>query len=309
MSVKWADRGKRRITVTQQQARAGWTFAIPALLVIGAVTIFPIVFSVIMSLSHVSLGSTGFALKGMTTHNYQVVFASPEYRHAVMFTIVYTIITVLVEVVLGTAAALVLEKLAGGRGWMLALLLVPWSIVTVISAELWAYIYNGIYGVLDVIVHPLLGTSPLWLGYPVSATISMMVADIWKTTPFVTVIVLAGLVMLPRELFEAAEVDGASGWSAFWRITLPMLRSTISVAVLFRMLQAFGLFDLPFVLTSGGPGYSTEPLALFGYKVMFSYLDFGPGAAIAASTTAIVLVLSLLFLKVFKAQVGKESIA
>jgi multiple sugar transport system permease protein len=224
-----------------------------------------------------------------------------------VFTIIYTVITVAVEVVLGTAIALVLERLTWGRGWMMALLLIPWSMITVISAKLWAYIYDPTYGVLDAIFSHLgLGT-PVVLGTRVPAIIAMMVADIWKTTPFVAIIVLAGLVMLPRDLYEAAEVDGAGGWTTFWRVTFPQLRPTIALAVLFRVLQAFGLFDLPFVLTNGGPGYSTQPLAVLAYNAMFRDLDFGPGAAVATSTALLVVLGCIAFLKVFRAQVGREA--
>ena len=104
-----------------------------------------------------------------------------------------------------------------------------------------------------------------------------MIADIWKTTPFVAIIVLAGLVMLPGDIYEAAEVDGSSGWSTFWRITVPLLRPTLAIAVLFRVLQAFGLFDLPYVMTNGGPGTATTSLAILGYKAIFQNLNFGTG--------------------------------
>ncbi len=136
----------------------------------------------------------------------------------------------------------------------------------------------------------------------------MMVADIWKTTPFVAVIVVAGLVMLPGEIFEAASVDGASGWTTFFKITLPLLRPTIAIAVLFRILQAFGLFDLPFVLTGGGPGTATTSLAILSYKVMFEDIAYGPGAAVAVSATLLVILGSLAFLKVFRSQVGREDV-
>jgi len=232
---------------------------------------------------------------------------APQWRYALFFTILYTVITVAVEVALGTGIALVLERLAAGRGWMMALLLVPWSMITVINAELWYYIYNPVYGVLDnIFSHIGLGT-PVILGTRVPAIAALMVADVWKTTPFVAIIVLAGLVMIPRDYYEAAEVDGATGWQAFWKVTLPQLRPTIALAVLFRVLQAFGLFDLPFVLTSGGPGYSTQPLAILAYNAMFRDLDFGPGAAVATSTALLVVVGCVAFIKVFRAQVGTEA--
>jgi multiple sugar transport system permease protein len=178
--------------------------------------------------------------------------------------------------------------------------------VTVISAELWKYIYDPTYGFADGLFHTLgLGT-PVILGSNASAIIALMVADVWKTTPFVAIIVLAGLVMLPGEIYEAAEVDGATGWTTFWRITFPLLRPTIALAVLFRVLQAFGLFDLPFVLTSGGPGTATTSLAVLGYQATFNDYKYGAGAAVATTTAVLVVLGCLAFLKVFRSQVGEE---
>lgn len=288
-------------------ARLGWGFSAPALIVIGAVTIFPMLFSILLSFENVFETGSGFSLNGLTASNYHEVITSPLFHHALWFTTVYTIVTVLVEVTLGTAFALVLERLTGGRGLMMALLLIPWSLITVVSAELWSYIYNPTYGVLDNITHFLGLGSPSVLGTPLPAAIALMFADIWKTTPFVTIIVLAGLVMIPLELFEASEVDGASSWKTFWRVTLPLLRPTLGIAVLFRTLQAFGLFDLPYVLTGGGPGTSTYSLAMVGYKAMFTDIEPGPGAAVATTTAVIIVVLCMVFLKAFKAQVGKET--
>jgi multiple sugar transport system permease protein len=287
-------------------ARMGWAFAAPALIFVAAVTIFPIVFSVVMSLSHVAVTGSGFALSGFTFSNYSVLIHASVWRYALGFTVVYTFITVLVELVIGTMIALVLERLTAGRGWMMALLLIPWSMITVINAELWGYIYEGTYGVLQAIFGAVGLGRPVILGTPTSAIIGMMVADIWKTTPFVAIIVLAGLVMLPGDVYEAAEMDGASGWYTFWRITVPLLRPTLALAVMFRVLQAFGLFDLPYVLTGGGPGTATTSLAVLGYDAMFKNLSFGPGAAVATSTALLVLLGCLASLRVFRVQVGKE---
>ena len=300
-------RGRARRSLLQRRsARLGWLFASPALLVVAAVMLFPIAFSIVMSLSHVNVTGNGFQLSGLTGSNYSILFGSPRYWHDLEFTVLYTVITVTIEMVLGTLVALVLERLTRARAWLMALLLMPWALITVVSAELWAYIYNGVYGVLDTILGAL-GVHDLdVLGTPLQASIAMGVADVWKTTPFVAIMVLAGLVMLPGEVVEAARVDGAGGWTIFWKIRLPLLRPALAVAVLFRILQAFGLFDLPYVLTGGGPGTSTESLAVLGYKVLFNDLEFGPGAAVAASTALIVLVFCLVFLKVFRTQVGEQ---
>ena len=287
--------------VQRRYARLGWGISSPALAVIAVVTVAPIIFAIFMSFEKVGVTASGFSFNGTTVGNYNLMVKSGLWHHALWWTTMYTVVTVSIELVIGTAFALILERLTTGRGPMMALLLIPWSLITVISAELWSYIYNASYGIL----------SSLWpnaLGTPWSATFALVVADVWKTTPFVTIIVLAGLVMIPSELFEASEVDGASAWSAFWRVTLPLLRPTIGIAVLFRVLQAFGLFDLPYVLTSGGPGTSTQSLAILAYNTMFTNIDFGPGAAVAVSTAVIVLVMCLVFLRAFKQQVGKEEV-
>ena len=285
----------------KRMARLGWAFSAPALIIIAAVTIFPIIYSVAMSLSNVTVTGNGFSLNGFTWSNYSLVVQSPKWHYALGFTLVYTFVTVLVELVFGTMIALVLQRLTAGRGWMMALLLIPWSMITVINAELWQYIFNSTYGVATY----LFGLNNV-LGTPTPAIIALAIADIWKTTPFVAIIVLAGLVMLPGDIYEAAEVDGSSGWSTFWRITVPLLRPTLALAVLFRVLQAFGLFDLPYVMTSGGPGTSTTSLAILGYNVMFKNLAFGPGAAVAVTTALLVLLGCLISLRAFKVQVGSE---
>jgi multiple sugar transport system permease protein len=291
----------RRDVNRRRMARLGWGFSAPALIIVIVVTIFPIVYSVVMSLSNVTVTGSGIKLNGATGDNYVEMGTNPTWQYALGFTIVYTIITVLVELVLGTLIALVLQRLAAGRGWMMALLLIPWSMITVINAELWGYIYEGTYGAAGALV----GLHDI-LGIPIQAIIGLMIADIWKTTPFVAIIVLSGLVMLDEDIYEAAEVDGASGWSTFWRITVPLLRPTLALAVLFRVLQAFGLFDLPYVMTNGGPGTSTTSLAILGYKAMFQNLSFGPGAAVATTTALLVLIGCLVSLRTFKVQVGKE---
>jgi trehalose/maltose transport system permease protein len=290
----------------KRMARLGWTFTAPSLIIIGAVTIFPIVYSVVLSLSNATVSGNGVALNGFTTSNYSEVLQSSKWHYALGFTIIYTLVTVIVELVIGTMIALVLERLTAGRGFMMALLLIPWSMITVINAELWGYIYQGTYGVADAILNAVGLGSPNILGTPTPAIIGLMIADIWKTTPFVAIIVLAGLVMLPGDIYEAAEVDGSSGWSTFWRITVPLLRPTLALAVMFRVLQAFGLFDLPYVLTNGGPGTSTTSLAILGYNVIFKNLSFGPGAAVATTTALLVLLGCLLSLRTFRVQVGKE---
>jgi multiple sugar transport system permease protein len=292
----------------RRMARLGWMFTSPALLFIGLVTLFPIGFSVLLSFENLNVTANGFQLQGLTTANYSLVLNNSTWHYALGFTVGYTLVTVVVEVILGTLMALTLERMVRGRGWMMALLLIPWSLVTVISAQLWYYIYDPTYGIADGVLNALGLGNPVILGSNTSAIIALMVADVWKTTPFVAIIVLAGLVMLPEEIYEAAEVDGATGWTTFWRITFPLLRPTIALAVLFRVLQAFGLFDLPFVLTQGGPGTATTSLAVLGYNATFKDFKYGPGAAVATTTAVLVVLGCFAFLKVFRSQVGEEDV-
>jgi multiple sugar transport system permease protein len=174
--------------------------------------------------------------------------------------------------------------------------------VTIVSAQLWKYIYDATYGVATWFIGLFTDSPPVILGEPVSAGAALMVADIWKTTPFVAIILLAGLVMIPEEHYEAAELDGANVWTTFWRVVMPQLMPTFTIAVLFRILQAFGVFDLPFVLTQGGPGTSTQTLAMMGYRVLFQDLNIGPGAAIATTTALIVGLGCMVFLRAFRNQ-------
>ncbi|MFJ4920702.1 carbohydrate ABC transporter permease [Streptomyces sp. NPDC088725] len=293
----------------RRRDRTAWWYLAPTLFVVAAVTLFPIGFSAVMSFSDVRLGTSGFELGDWTTNNYAALLDSPVWRQALVFTSLYTVVSVAVELALGVLVALVLERLTKARGWMMALLLIPWAMITVISAQLWSYIFNSAYGVATWLFGLVTDEPPVILGTPVSAFGAILTADVWKTTPFVAIIVLAGLMTIDRSVYEAAEMDGAGPWKTFWRVTLPLLRPTLAIAVLFRVLQAFGVFDLPFVLTNGGPGTSTQPLAMLGWKVMFQNLNMGAGAAVALTTSLIVFLACLLSLKAFRSQVGEEDSA
>ncbi|MGP3966441.1 carbohydrate ABC transporter permease [Streptomyces sp. 6N223] len=290
-------------SIRERRARTGWYYTAPALIVVAAVTIFPVAYSVAMGFTQVRLTYDGMEIENWTISNYTTMLTSPAWLDALVFTVGYTIVTVAIELALGTAVAVLLDRLEVGRGWLLALLLIPWSMITVVSAQLWGYLYNASYGAVTWMFGLVQAEPPVILGTPAPAITAMAVADIWKTTPFVAVIVLAGLVRVPRERYEAAEVDGAGEWRTFFSIVVPALRPVIAVAVLFRVLQAFGIFDLPFVLTQGGPGTATQSLAILGYKSLFQDLNMGMGAAIATTTGVLVLGCCLLFLRLFRSQV------
>src|SRR5438270_2391631 len=176
----------------KRMARLGWMFTAPSLIIIGLVTIFPIVYSVVLSLSNATVTGNGVSLHGFTGSNYSLVLCSSKWHYALGFTIIYTLVTVLVELVLGTLIALVLERLTAGRGLMMALLLIPWSMITVINAELWGYIYQGTYGVADAILSAVgLGRANI-LRQSTPAIMGLVIADMWQPTPFVAIPGLAG---------------------------------------------------------------------------------------------------------------------
>lgn len=293
-------------SVARRRARAGWLFASPALLVVAAVTVFPVLFSLVLSFCEVRLDYGGLRLGSPTLGHYEALLTYSEWYRALAFTLGFTVVSVFAELVLGTLVALVLERLGAARGWILALLLLPWALINVIATQLWSYLFDGTYGAVGWLCEQLFGTRPDILGEPVPAMAAMVVVDGWKTTPFVAIVVLAGLMLIPGDVYEAAEIDGAGPWTTFWKVTLPQLRPIVAIAVLFRILQAFGIFDLPFVLTQGGPGTATQSVAILGYRILFQNLDFGGGAAVAVTTAVIVMGCCLLFLRVFRAHVDEE---
>jgi multiple sugar transport system permease protein len=212
-------------------------------------------------------------------------------------------VSVAVELVLGMLIALLINRAFLGRGLVRAAVLVPWALTTVVSAKMWAWIYDGRYGVfndllmrLHVIDQPI-----IFLVRPEVTIWAMIAAEIWKTTPFMALLLLAGLQLIPHELYEAASLDGASRWQAFWRVTLPLLKPTILVALLFRTIDAVRMFDLPRVLTNGGPGKSTETVVLYTYNTYFTSLNFGYGSTLAVMAFLIVVAVSFIYIRVLGA--------
>jgi multiple sugar transport system permease protein len=212
-------------------------------------------------------------------------------------------VSVAVELVLGMIIALLINRNFVGRGIVRASVLVPWALTTVVSAKMWAWIYDGRYGVAnDLLMRLGVIDSPIiFLVRPEVTIWAMIVAEIWKTTPFMALLLLAGLQLISQDLYEAAGLDGASHWQTFWRITLPLLKPTILVALLFRTIDAVRMFDLPRVLTNGGPGKSTETVVLYTYNTFFTSLNFGYGSTLAVMIFLLVMVISFIFIKVLGA--------
>src|SRR5919204_4693590 len=245
-----AARRRRRTTKLQRrQTRLAWLMLLPALAAVSFVALYPLGKTIYQSFTDQEFLQGIQPTKWVGLANYRDLWHDDIFRHAVWVTIKFTLITVSFEFVLGMIIALVVNSSFRGRGAMRAVMLVPWAIPTVIAAKMWQWMLNDVYGVVNdagVRLH-LLSHSHAWISEPATALASVSAVDIWKTTPFVALLLLAGLQVIPRDLYEAAAVDGANAFHQFWRITLPLLRPAILVTLIFRTLDALRVFDIFYV--------------------------------------------------------------
>lgn len=271
--------------LNKQEKTTGWLLMLPALLILGLVFIYPIARAFYLSWFTENLGTQlqpVFAGMG----NYQRMLGDGRFWQSLYNTSVFTAISVLLELILGLAIALVLDKSFFGRGIVRTLAIIPWALPTAVMGLAWAWIFNDQYGVVNDILMRLglIDTGINWLGTPALAMTALVVADVWKTTPFIAIILLAGLQSISEDLYEAHRMDGANPGQSFWQITLPLLMPQILIALLFRFAQSFGVFDLVQVMTGGGPAGSTETVSIYIYSTVMRYLDFGYGAALVMVT-------------------------
>ncbi|MGC1481254.1 MAG: sugar ABC transporter permease [Chthoniobacterales bacterium] len=271
-----------------------WGMLVPALVLVGVVAVYPVLRTIGLSFFTQNL-ATELRPEFSGLLNYQRLAVDAHFWETVGRTLVFTGLAVGTELVLGLAAALVVHHSPIGRGLARTAALVPWVLPTSALALGWIWIFNDQFGVVNDLLRGagLIESPVVWLGEPGSAFTALVLADVWKTTPFITILLLAGLQTIPGQLYEAAAIDGANRWQQFCRVTLPLLRPTIFVAVLFRALQSFGIFDLVYVMTGGGPGGATETVALYTYRNFMRYLDFGYGSALLVVGAAVMAVMTV----------------
>ncbi|MEL6495692.1 MAG: sugar ABC transporter permease [Cyanobacteria bacterium J06623_7] len=270
---------------SKQEKLTGWVMLVPALLVLGLVFIYPIARAFWLSWFTENLGTQlQPVFSGIS--NYQRMIGDGRFWQSLWNTSVFTMVSVVLELLLGLGVALVLNKSFSGRGIVRTVAIIPWALPTAVMGLAWAWIFNDQYGVVnDILLRlGLIDTGINWLGTPTLAMIALIVADVWKTTPFISIILLAGLQSISEDLYEAHRMDGASPWQSFQQITLPLLMPQILIALLFRFAQSFGVFDLVQVMTGGGPAGSTETVSIYIYSTVMRYLDFGYGAALVVVT-------------------------
>jgi multiple sugar transport system permease protein len=288
---------KRRRAPLSEGARAdrklGWILCAPAVLVMIAVTAYPIGYAIYLSLERYDLRFPN-AAKFVGLANYQAVLSSPYWWEALRVTLIITVVSVVIELVLGMLLALLMHRTLFGRGTVRTSILIPYGIVTVVAAFSWQYAWTPSTGYLSA----MFGNSAP-LTHTTQAIAVIILAEIWKTTPFMALLLMAGLALVPEDLQKAAKVDGATAWQRFTKVTLPLMKPAILVALLFRTLDAFRVFDNIFVLTSGNN--STGSVSILGYDNLFTALNLGIGSAISILIFFCVAIIAFLFIKGFGA--------
>ncbi len=285
---------KRRSGLSER--RLATLMVSPSIVLIGIVAAYPIGYAVWLSLNEYSLRVPGLS-RWAGLRNYKDAITSADWQGALGTTFLFTGVSVLLELFIGLAMALAMHSAFRGRGFLRTVVLVPWAILTVVTAITWQTIFNPELGFVTTTLNSLglPGGNTVWLGERGWALGVLVIADVWKTAPFMALLLLAGLQIISDEVYDAAKVDGATTWQQFTRITLPLLRPAILVALIFRTLDALRIFDLPFVLTRGANG--TNTLSLEAYTQFNQNGILGLGAAMSVLTFLIVMAVSFVYIR------------
>jgi trehalose/maltose transport system permease protein len=280
----------RRTRLQRRQTRLGWLLLLPALAAVSFVALYPLGKTIYQSFTNEEFLAGIEPTKWVGLQNYRDLWHDQMFRDSVVTTVKFTLITVAFEFVLGLIIALVVNSNFRGRGAMRAVMLVPWAIPTVVAAQMWKWMLDDVFGVVNdagTRLH-ILSHSQAWVSDPSTALASVCAVDIWKTTPFVALLLLAGLQVIPRDLYEAAAVDGANKLQQFWRITMPLLMPAILVTLIFRTLDALRVFDIFYVFFGNRP--DTQTMAIYDQSTIVGDGYVGYGSAISV---AIFLIISL----------------
>ena len=284
--------GKPRLSEgARAERRLGWLLCAPAVIVMIAVTAYPIGYAIYLSFQRYILSAPQLT-KFIGFSNYGAILSSPLWWHALAVTVVITVVSVAIEFVLGMLLALLMYRTIFGRGVVRTTMLIPYGIVTIVAAFGWQYAWTPSTGYLSAAFN---NSAPLTKTGTAVAIIIM--AEIWKTTPFMALLLMAGLSLVPEDLLKAAKVDGATGWQRFWRIMVPLMKPAILVALLFRTLDAFRIFDNIFILTVGANG--TSSVSMLNYSNLFTGFNFGVGSAMSILILISVAIIAVVFIRGF----------
>ena len=281
--------------------RTALLFLLPSFIFVAVFSLFPILESFRLSFYRLILTLPWLGQKMVGWQNYIDLAEDPVAVESLVTTLIFVGVTIPLELLLGLGIALVLNDVFRGRGLLRAVVLIPWAIPTVVSSQMWRFIFNDRYGLINFIFFG--GDVSRYLAPladPHLALVAIMAAEIWKTTPFAALILLAGLQGIPDDLYEAASIDGATPWQKFRHVTVPLIRPALLLALLFRTIDSLRVFDLVFVTTQGGPADATNVLQFYGYKKTFAEGMVGYGSAIAVAVFSMSLVFSLAYLRFLK---------
>jgi trehalose/maltose transport system permease protein len=282
--------------------RIGLLLIAPAVIALGAVTIFPLVYNAWNSVHNDQLANPAAGHGWSGLQNYRELFTEPGFTADLVHTLFFTVVSVGIEMCLGLAIAVVISKPFRGRGLVRAAILIPWAVPTVVSAMLWKTMVDPQSGFVNYLLRTLHlpGAGIAWSAQTWTSWAVVIVSDAWKTTPLVAVILLAGLQTISADVYEAAQVDGAGAWRRFRSVTLPLLKPALLVALIFRTLAAFLVFDVIYILTGGGPGSSTETLGYLDWKAFLVQTDFGYGGAVSVSLVVMALVIAFAYTRLIR---------
>jgi trehalose/maltose transport system permease protein len=310
-------RATRRFSqLRSERVRSAWIFLAPTLFILAVVAGWPLFRTIYFSFTNASLTSLGDAqfvgfknyLSWVTLKSGRTVYsgllADPAWWGAVSNTLKFTVFSVAIETTLGLIVALVLNAQFPGRGIVRAAILIPWAIPTIVSAKMWAWMLNDQFGILNDILLGLglISQKIAWTANPDTAMIAVLIVDVWKTTPFMALLILAGLQMVPADIYEAAKIDGVNPIKVFWRLTLPLVRPAIMVAVIFRMLDAMRIFDLIYVLTPNNA--KTKTMSVMARENLFDFDKFAYGATASTVLFLIIATVTVLYIWLGRVNLG-----
>lgn len=293
---------RKELSISAERKRAAWLFLAPMLVVLVAVAAWPLLRTFYFSLTNATLvDMSRYSFLGLSNYlaydngRWYGVLTDPQWLAALRNTLIFAIVSVSLETILGVLIAVLLNASFRGRGMLRAAMLVPWAIPTVISAKMWGWMLNDQFGVVnDALMRIGLIAEPVaWLADPTLSLISVILVDVWKTTPFVALLALAALQMVPKDVYEAARVDGIHPVKVFFQVTLPLIGPALAVAVIFRLLDAMRMFDLVYVMT--GTTDATMTLSVFARQELVDFQDVGYGSAASTMVFVIIALLTALY--------------
>ncbi|HXD08672.1 MAG TPA: sugar ABC transporter permease [Anaerolineales bacterium] len=287
-----------RLSLRQRDARTAWLLLAPSLLVMLGVTLWPVISTFILSFFNAPTGlNQGRTFVGLG--NYLAMLRDQLFWETIGRTFYFTVVSVGLELTLGLAIAQLIHSRPWGWQFLRISLIIPWAVPTIVNGAMWRWIYSADFGALNGLLMQLglIKHYVPWLTFPNMAMNLVIVADIWHTMPFVALVLQAALATLPEDLEEAAAVDGANAWQRFWQIRIPLLRPAILVALIVRTVDAFRVFDIVYIITSGGPAYKTLTITYLTYLNSFAFGKQGIGAALSFLISAFTIVMALIYIR------------